>query len=376
MTKYNPENERIKKRYLEWEKEARGKADSTVNNMRNAIYFFEEHTKFKSFKCLNRQDIISFKKKLTQTKNQRTGRPVSKTYLLHTSKNLISFFQWLSSQPGYKRSISVTDISYFNLPTKDVQAARSTPSKRYPTIEQIEHVVKNMPSETEVQKRDRALVCFLALTGCRVTAATSIKLKHVFLEDKRIEQHPGEVKTKFSKKIVTYFFPVGDFLKNIFVQYVRFLKEEKLFGNDAHLFPSTKLSLDENDKFERQELDTTAWKSTTSIREIIKTAFLSSGLDYYNPHSFRNTIVQLGYEYCKTPEEWKAWSQNLGHNSPLTTFTSYGQIEEYNQGEIIKNLSKNDEEKPLTRKDLEDFKKTLNTNRGNTFAFNDDEQVY
>ena len=63
-----------------------------------------------------------------------------------------------------------------------------------------------------------------------------------------------------------------------------------------------------------------------------------AGLSYYNPHAFRNTLVKIAYELCKTPEEFKAWSQNLGHNSPLTTFVSYGQIEAYNQGEIIKRL--------------------------------------
>jgi len=41
---------------------------------------------------------------------------------------------------------------------------------------------------------------------------------------------------------------------------------------------------------------------------------------------------------CTTPEEFKAWSQNLGHESPLTTFTSYGNISTQQQGDIIHNL--------------------------------------
>lgn len=93
MTKYNAANERIKRRYLEWEKEAKGKAEATINNMRDAIYRFEEGIGFKNFKLVTKQDIIAFKKHLKQTKNQKTGNPVSKTYLLHTSKYLIAFFQ-------------------------------------------------------------------------------------------------------------------------------------------------------------------------------------------------------------------------------------------------------------------------------------------
>ena len=34
----------------------------------------------------------------------------------------------------------------------------------------------------------------------------------------------------------------------------------------------------------------------------------------------------------------KAWSQNLGHENPLTTFTSYVILDPYRQGELIKGL--------------------------------------
>jgi hypothetical protein len=64
-------------------------------------------------------------------------------------------------------------------------------------------------------------------------------------------------------------------------------------------------------------------------------------------HLFRDTLVHLGQEKCTTPEEFKAWSQNLGHESPLTTFTSYGYIDPHRQGNLIKGLGskKSDEDK-------------------------------
>ena len=42
---------------------------------------------------------------------------------------------------------------------------------------------------------------------------------------------------------------------------------------------------------------------------------------------------------CKTPEEFKAWSQNLGHDKVLTTFLSYGQVESPRQRQIIRGLA-------------------------------------
>lgn len=353
MAKFNPENERIKRRYLEWEKEANGKSESTLTNIQNYLYSYEEYTNFKSFKLFNKKDAIGFKRHLSQKRSKQPDGLVSKTYLMHAVKGLNSFFKWLSAQSGYKSKIDLDEVAYFKLQEKDIQAARAPKTVRFPTLEQIEYVAKNMPCDTEIQKRDRALIAFFALSGGRITAIASLKLKHVFLDDGRIEQHPKEVKTKGSKKINTYFFPVGDFLRHIFVEWVYFLRREKLFGNDDPLFPSTKLSLDDNDQFSRHELGRTPWKSTTSLRVIVKEAFNGAGIDYYNPHSFRNTIVQLGYQFCKTPEEFKAWSQNLGHSSLLTTFTSYGSIDEYNQGQIIKRLTMNSgHNKVVTQEDI------------------------
>ena len=38
------------------------------------------------------------------------------------------------------------------------------------------------------------------------------------------------------------------------------------------------------------------------------------------------------------PEDFKAWSQNLGHEKVLTTFISYGSVGTRRQGEIIRDL--------------------------------------
>jgi len=39
-----------------------------------------------------------------------------------------------------------------------------------------------------------------------------------------------------------------------------------------------------------------------------------------------------------TPEQFKAWSQNLGHSGVLTTFTSYGTVPDTRQADIIRAL--------------------------------------
>jgi len=63
-----------------------------------------------------------------------------------------------------------------------------------------------------------------------------------------------------------------------------------------------------------------------------------ANLPYFNPHSFRNTLVTLGQTICHSPEEFKAWSQNLGHEDVLTTLYSYGAVQQNRQGEIFNQL--------------------------------------
>lgn len=73
-------------------------------------------------------------------------------------------------------------------------------------------------------------------------------------------------------------------------------------------------------------------------------AFANAGLPYFNPHSFRHALARLGIEICRTPEELKAWSQNLGHDDVLTTFNSYGDVPFHRQRDLICAVSGRDED--------------------------------
>ena len=85
-------------------------------------------------------------------------------------------------------------------------------------------------------------------------------------------------------------------------------------------------------------LERECWSSAKPIREIFREAFTRADLPYFNPHSFRNTLAQLGERRCANAEAFKSWSQNLGHEGVLTTFTSYGAVEPARQAEIIRSM--------------------------------------
>ena len=134
-------------------------------------------------------------------------------------------------------------------------------------------------------------------------------------------------------------FPVGEGVEQIVRDWIGFLTIERLYGRDDPLFPSTKVGVVDHGGFAALGLTRDHWSNAGAIRKIFKGAFEGAGLPYFNPHSFRNTLVGIGQQNCRTPEEFKAWSQNLGHDHVMTTFTSYGAVSSHRQAEILKALN-------------------------------------
>ena len=269
----------------------------------------------------------------------RTATVWSKATQYATLASLKRFFQWLAMPPGYKAQLKYTDADYFNLSDKDTRIATARRQRPVPTLEQIRHTITKMPAGSEIEQRDRALMSFALLTGARDTALASIKLKHVDLVAGSLYQDAREVKTKFSKTFTTHFFPVGIDLRQIVADWITYLRKDRLWGNDDPLFPKTEIGVGASRHFEATGLMREHWSTASPIRAIFQQSFERAGLPYFNPHSFRSTLAQLGETLCQSPEQFKAWSQNLGHEGVLTTFYSYGSVGAKRQAEIINDLA-------------------------------------
>jgi integrase/recombinase XerD len=272
--------------------------------------------------------------------NERTGEPLSKATLLATLNALKAFFTWLSQQRRFKSKFSYLDAEYFALSLKDTAIAKTSRGRPVPSIEQIRHVTLAMPSGTDVEKRDRALVALALMTGARDDALASLRLRHVDIDAGLIQQDAREVRTKFSKTFPTYFVPVGDDIREIFEEWVRHLQEVLRWGPDDPLFPKTRVVSGANRRFEATGLERAGWRTSAPIRAIFRKAFEAAGVSYFNPHSFRHALTRHGQAICVTLEDHKAFSQNLGHSSIKTTEMHYGQIPAERQGQLIRGLSK------------------------------------
>ncbi len=339
MKTHNAQNERIKRQYFTYLKEAKRYSEASLDGVAKALHRFETYTRLREFKRFHIQQAVGFKRHLAEQVNLRTQERLSKATIYSTLMALRNFFQWLAGRPGFRARLSYADAEYFNPSGVEVSVAKAHREQRVPTLEQIHHVVSTMPAGSDIERRNRALVAFTLLTGARDRAIASMKLKHVDLVDDRVIQDAREVRTKFSKTFTTYFFPVGEEVRQIVVDWVGHLQQEKLWGPDDPLFPATRVGVGANLRFEALGLNRSHWSTTTPIRKIFKEAFTQAGLPYFNPHSFRKTLAQLGERISQTHEQFKAWSQKIGHEKVLTTFASYGEVESPRQAEIIRALA-------------------------------------
>lgn len=338
MPNPNANNERAKRRYFAFLKEAKRHSEQTVDATAMALARFEAYTGYRDFKAFHVEQAIGFKKQLAAQDSRRNEGKLSKATLHATFANLKRFFQWLAGQPGYRSKLTYSDAEYFNLSDKDVRVATARRPRPVPTLEQVQHAIRTMPASTELEQRDRAVIAFTLLTGARDGAIASAKLKHIDLTARSFFQDAREVQTKFSKTFTTFFFPVGDDVARILGDWVTYLRRDRKWGNDDPLFPATKLVKGPTSQFEASGLEPKHWANADPIRRIFKAAFKAVDLPYFNPHSLRNLLVRLGEELCRSPEDFKAWSQNLGHEQVLTTFTSYGNVAMRRQAEILEGL--------------------------------------
>lgn len=339
MNKHKAANERIKREYLRFLKEAKQQSEATVDAVASTLARFESYTNYKDFKTFRVEQAIGFKKHLAATNSETSGDPLSKATMHAILAHLKRFFEWLAREPGYKSRVKYSDAEYFNMSEKDTRVAKASQEMPFPTIAEVKHVIKAMPSTSEIERRDRALIAFTLLTGARASAIASLKLKHIDISAGKVYQDAREVKTKFSKSFETVFFPVGEEVHTIFAEWVVFLRDEKFWGNNSALFPATEMRVGADKSFEVAGLKDAHWSTASPIRGIFRNAFEMAGLPYFNPHSFRKTLGQLGETLCHSPEEFKAWSQNLGHEDVLTTFNSYGEVAPGRQREVIKQLA-------------------------------------
>ena len=337
MMKYNALNEKLKKQYEDSLLHENYRDKRTVEAVWKAINLYEKYTGKKDFTSFDAEQAKGFKRWLIKQENAN-GELLSLSTVRSTLKQLRDFFGWLAIHPKYLRKIDARAASYLRLSNNDDRAGRATRELPVPSLEEVRKVLLAMPHHTHIEKRDRAIIAFLALTGVRDAALVSLKVKDIDRIRGEVWQDPKHVKTKNRKAISTFFMPFDPLWLEITKDWLRFIDEELSLQPNDPLFPKTEIKCNPQTlQFEVVGLAREHWANATPIRELFKTAFARVNLPYYNPHSFRKMLAVWALEHC-SQMEFKAISQNIGHDHALTTYNAYGNLNDHKRRSVIQSI--------------------------------------
>lgn len=343
------QNEVLKKQYFLYLKEVKGFSKDSVDAYEHAIQLWQECTDNKDFSGFGKQQARTFKNWI-RSRTNRNKEALSLTYTYNVLRRLKGFFEWLSMQPHYKSKVSQIDIDHLSLSKKETRIAIQPNKREIPSMEEVIKVIETIKIGSDVDRRDRALICFTLLTGARISAIYSMPMMAFDEDTLTVDQNPKfGIKTKFSKRIVTTLFPI-EYTKAVeyFLEWYKYLKLNKGFTSKDPIFPMPKIENGEQNisYHNTGEVEPIFWQSSNSARKIFQKRFIDAEVPYYHPHTFRHLVVKEFAKTRLTEEEKKAISQNLGHENTGTTFGSYGygHIEEDRQIEIVKKIKLGDKE--------------------------------
>ena len=340
MPEYNPVNEPVKKQYEDALLHGRGRDHKTVRAVWSDINLYESFTNHADFRTFDKEQAMAFKAWLEKQKNKNDVL-LSLSTVRSTLNNLREFFLWLTVHPNYSKKIDGRVVPYLRLSDNDNRAARATREKTPPTLNQLESTVRTMPEKTDIEKRNKGMFAFVIITCVRNDALITLKMKDIDVEKKTAWQDPKHVRTKRRKGIVTGFVrAVMPLAEDIVLEWIKYATEVLELKPNDPIFPKTRIAPSPlTGVFETQGLSNEHWANTQPVREIFKEAFKSDNEQYFNPHLFRNTVIQWALKNC-TQYEFKALSQNFGHEHAMTTYNAYGNLRENQQLEAIANIGK------------------------------------
>ena len=248
MRRHHPENERVKREDFNYLEQAKRMSQTSVDQIAAAIAQFEQSTNFRDFRKFHISQAVAFKDRLQRHINPETGRALAKATIHSRLMALKAFTIWLAGRPGYRSRIRYSDADYFNPSANDERIAKAVRTRPVPPLDDIRKALAAMPTDTVLERRDRAVVAFALVSGARDNAIASFSLKRIDLAARTVFQDAREVRTKNAKTFASTFFPGGGDFEAITPNGSASWRRRG-FEPDDPLFPATRMAQGANRHF-------------------------------------------------------------------------------------------------------------------------------
>lgn len=320
-----PDNEQI---IFDWQIYAGRYDPKTAAAHLSAIRRFEALLEGCKFTAVRPDEAERYRKLLAAGgTGQRQGRVLSLSSVRHRASYLRDFFDWLAKQrPGFGLD-RISD--YLKLPKAMNSGPLPRGEKVYITLQQAADALSALPGQTVLQRRNRAIFALAYAGGLRESALISLRLRHLDMEARRITHDGRELRAKNGKSFYIDLFPGTEAFWPEIRAWVAEMESLGAGPEDA-LFPCER---DLNTRGPRKA----RWpvmKSAFAVEAVFQQAAAILGIAM-TPHSARHTLSQFGETQCATLVQYKAWSLNLGHDSPATTLGHYGRMSDAQKTEVL-----------------------------------------
>lgn len=241
-----------------------------------------------------------------------SGARLSANYVKKVLATSRMFFTWLADNEAGYRHIKQSWIR-----TLKVKRLVDVPkNKEVVTLEDILEIASR-PVQTLFDRRARASLVFLYLSGMRIGAFVSMPLQAVNISKRVVYQFPSlGVRTKNRKHATTYLLNIPELL-----QVVKDWDDEVRALLPPNGFWFAPFS------FQTGEIDPSVLfigeHRTNLARRNFKQWLSNQGLPYYSPHKFKHGHVHYGLLRSKSIADYKAVSMNAMHSSMEITDEVY-----------------------------------------------------
>lgn len=244
------------------------------------------------------------------------------------------FYEWAKQEyPDAYHSIPLGWIKAIR-PNKAILYASKVDTHEAWELEDVLKIAR-LPISTIHDKRAQAAICFLYLSGMRITAFLTLPLTCVDLQSRKIEQNPGKgVITKNRKSAVTTLLPIPELFEVVkaWDEQVR-----RTLSLDSPWFAYIN-NFDQVKPPKKDYQDRVNGRRMACIKGMKRLCTLAN-VAYKSPHKLRHGHAVYGIKHARDMRELKAISQNLMHSSISITDGIYGNLKNEDIMETIAGLA-------------------------------------
>lgn len=206
--------------------------------------------------------------------------------------------------------------------------------REYYTLEEVRAMLA-VPAETLREQRAQAAIALLFLSGMRVSALASLPIQALDLANLRVLQLPSlGVLTKNKKSAITSLLDIPDLLHAVQI-WDEFIKSKNYKPNALWLAP---LKHDNSDIYEVTHVHQ---NRRSMVSKDVQILCKKANIPYQKIHNFRHGHIVYARSLASTPEQIKAISENVMHETTEITDKTYAKLKPDLLHNIITSLGNN-----------------------------------